>query len=97
MPKEKQPDLPGMPADSKIAKAAKKLASKREELAEEKLEIEKLEKELMTEMKAEKSKRFRINDGVSNFEVNLVESSEHIRIKKITKQRRDHEKAQSND
>ncbi len=90
--KAKQPELPGMPKDSPLAKLAKKIAAKREEMAEEKLEIEKLEKELIKEMKSDNSKRFKISDGVSNYEVNLVESSEHVRIAKVTKQRRDHEK-----
>ncbi len=90
MVKEKQMELAGMPADSKLGKLGKKLAAKLEDVAEQKLEIHQLEKDVLALMKTEKVKRFKISDGVSQYELKQVESSEHVRCAKITKQRRDH-------
>jgi hypothetical protein len=91
MAKEKQLDLPDMPADTELGKAARALADKREDIAEAKLKLEELEVTLLKAMREAKKKRFKIQSGTQNFEVNLVESSEHVRIKKVTKQPRDHE------
>lgn len=90
--KKVQPELPGMPADTELGKMGKKLASIVESIAEDKLQALALEKEMLSLMRSERIKRFKISVGADNYELKLVESSEHIRCAKITKQRRDHEK-----
>ncbi len=91
MPKE-QLELSNMPPKSPLAKMAQKFMQKKESINELNLEIENLEKEMLAEMKKEKAKRFRMADGPDSFEISMVESAEHVRCKKITKQRRDHVK-----
>lgn len=81
----KQDELPGMPADTPLGKVAKKFVSKKEDLAEVKLAMIDLEKEILQEMKAAKQKHFKISAAGENYEFHQTESKDHVRCVKITK------------
>lgn len=80
-----QQELPGMPEETPLGKAAKSFIAVKERIAESKLQSEELEKEILTNMKAESVPHFKVTAGGENYEFELVPGTDGLRCAKITK------------
>ncbi len=80
-----QPELPGMPEETALGKAAKNFIAVKERIAEAKLQIEDLEKEILKEMNEAEVPHFKVTAGGENYEFELMRGTESLRCAKMTK------------
>jgi len=80
-----QQELPGMPEETELGKAANKFVAEKEMVAASKLRSAELEKEILGEMKKAGVPRFKVSAGGENYEFELVPGQDALRCAKITK------------